>query len=66
MDKLKGKAKSLPRKHQEDQYTTHQPKGTEKHARGDLTKEEREMLQKEKKKKLKNSDIFVVKKSKTI
>jgi len=64
MERLKQTKKSIPRKMQEEQYTMNIPRAVESHPRADLTKEERLEIKSDKKKKLKNSDFFEVKKGK--
>lgn len=64
MDRLKTNKKNIPRIVQQELYTLNTPRSTEANPRADLTLDERQGLKTERKKKLKNSDIFIIKKSK--
>ena len=62
MDRLKSQRKAIPKSHkQEDTWTLNTPRALQPTPRADLTLEERQAIKKEKKRKLKNSDIFIVK-----
>lgn len=65
MDRLKKERKAIPKMHkQEDTWTLNTPRPHVPTPRTDLTLEERKENKGEKKRKLKNSDIFEVKKGK--
>lgn len=62
MDRLKKERKAIPKpSKQEDTWTLNIPRASEPTPRTDLTLEERKEIKKDKKRKLKNSDIFVTK-----
>jgi hypothetical protein len=62
MDKLTKKAKAIPRIAQQEKYVMHSVQPTTAAPRTDISIEKRKALKEKKEKKLKNSDIFEVKK----